>query len=333
MFHVDRQTRLTLASFSFMIEMMKRRKGGRGSPWLTMEKRRWIGFVYILLGASFWGIGGTVAQYLFQYENVSVEWLVSFRLVVSGILLLIIAQIQNRKTNVFRIFLNKHDTIQLLIFSLFGMLAVQYTYMESIHLGNAAVATLLQYLSPIYIILFLILKRTSSLKGRDIIAVLLAFTGTLLLLTNGEFNRLSVPTTAVLWGMLSGVTLAFYTLYPKQLLQKWGSTTVVAWGMFIGGVILSIFHPPWQVHLSDWTLVTGFCLFFVVIFGTMLAFWFYLESLAYLKPQETSVLGTVEPLTAIIASVLWLQIPFGSYQMIGTCFILMMVFVLSLSKN
>ena len=65
----------------------------------------------------------------------------------------------------------------------------------------------------------------------------------------------------------------------------------------------------------------------------MLAFWFYLESLAYLKPQETSVLGTVEPLTAIIASVLWLQLPFGSYQMIGTCIILLMVFVIVLFKN
>ena len=44
--------------------------------------------------------------------------------------------------------------ITLIIYSLFGMLIVQYAYMASINEGNAAVATLLQYIAPVYIILW-----------------------------------------------------------------------------------------------------------------------------------------------------------------------------------
>lgn len=54
---------------------------------------------------------------------------------------------------------NKASAGQLLIFGLFGMLAVQYTYMASIQHGNAAVATLLQYLSPVIVIIYSVLRK------------------------------------------------------------------------------------------------------------------------------------------------------------------------------
>lgn len=317
-------TTLKLANFG---EFSLYKKG------IAMEKkRRFIGFLYVLFSAVFWGIGGTVSQYLFQNENLSVEWLVSFRLLVSGAILLLIAKIKNPKFHLTRIFYHKPDALSLVIFSLFGMLSVQYTYMASIDLGNAAVATLLQYLSPVYVIIYLVLRKSSKQQISHGLAVLLALTGTFLLLTNGSLKQLSVPASAIIWGILSGIALAFYTLYPRELLKKWGALAVVGWGMLIAGTALACFYPPWHIDMSSWTIATGWFLFFVVIFGTMLAFWFYLESLAYLRPQETSVLGTVEPLAAILASVLWLQIPFGLWQMLGSCLILAMVILLAFSK-
>ena len=48
----------------------------------------------------------------------------------------------------------------MILFGLFGMLAVQYTYFASIKEGNAAVATLLQYLAPIFITVYLLSNGT-----------------------------------------------------------------------------------------------------------------------------------------------------------------------------
>ncbi|MET3695834.1 drug/metabolite transporter (DMT)-like permease [Bacillus oleivorans] len=296
-------------------------------------QRRWPGFILVTLGASFWGVGGTVAQRLFHEANISVEWLVSIRLLVAGVLMLLFAFFLQDRKQIFKIWADRKTAFQLVIFGLLGMLAVQYTYMASINLGNAAVATLLQYLAPVFILLYLVLAKVNKLKTRDIIAVILALSGTFLLLTNGSAGTLAVPTSSILWGILSGVALAFYTLYAGRLLQRWGSLNIIGWAMIIGGIGMSIIHPPWQFETSNWTIETYFYLSFVILFGTMLAFWFYLESLKYLKPQETSLLGTLEPLAAIVSSVLWLKISFGMYQLVGTCLILSMILYLSVSKE
>ncbi|SUM34987.1 multidrug ABC transporter permease [Staphylococcus gallinarum] len=52
------------------------------------------------------------------------------------------------------------------------MLLVQYSYMASINYGNAAVATLLQYIAPLYIIIWYVLRGQERFKMFDCIAIL-----------------------------------------------------------------------------------------------------------------------------------------------------------------
>ncbi|WP_246199928.1 DMT family transporter [Salirhabdus euzebyi] len=297
-----------------------------------MNKRtRNIGIFLVICGATLWGVGGTVAQKLFQDYGIDVDWLVSTRLLLAGVLLLIIQSMKKTSSQVINILKNKKVVIQLLVFGLFGMLAVQYTYMASINLGNAAVATLLQYLAPVMIIIYLLLRKQTILTKQDVITTSLALVGCLFLLTNGSFSQLSVPAPAIVWGVLSGVALAFYTLYAIPLLKQYDSLVIVGWAMIIGGLALSFIHPPWNIaYLSVEAIMY---LFFVVVFGTMLAFWFYIESLQYLSAKETSVLGSLEPLSAVLTTVFWLREPFGMYQWIGTACIIGMVLILSMKKK
>ncbi len=205
----------------------------------------------------------------------------------------------------------------MIIFGLLGMLAVQYTYMASINHGNAAVATLLQYLAPVMIIVYLLLRKLTIFTKQDLMTVTLALLGTFLLLTNGAISGLSVPVISIFWGILSGVALAFYTLYAIPLLKEFDSLVVVGWAMAIGGVTLSFIHPPWQADFSNFTAEIYMYLIFVIIFGTMFAFWFYIESLQYLSPKETSLIGNLEPLSAVLTMVVWLGEPFGFFSMVG----------------
>ncbi|GEK60348.1 hypothetical protein MHA01_32530 [Marinococcus halophilus] len=178
------------------------------------------------------------------------------------------------------------------------MLVVQYTYMASIADGNAAVATLLQYLSPAFIMMYLLLRRQTAFTRQEAWTLTLAHAGCFLLLTNGSLQQFQLPVSAVVWGTLSGIALAFYTLYAVGLLQRFASLVVVGWGMVIGGGVLSFWHPVWRAFPETLTLEGYLYLLFVIVGGTMIAFWFYIASLNYLEAKATSLLGCLEPLAS-----------------------------------
>lgn len=286
-----------------------------------------------MTGAIFWGIGGTVAKKLFQQYGIDMGWFVTIRLLIAGLLLLCVHILKKGPADIFGIWKNKRFSLQLVIFGLVGMLGVQYTYMASIEKGNAAVATLLQYLAPVMIIIYLFVRKQSAPTRKDMYTVSLALLGSFFLLTNGSLSQLSVPSDAVLWGILSGAALAFYTLYAVRFLAKYDSLVIVGWAMLIGGVALSFIHPPWQMNIKSLPFEACLYLIFVIIFGTMLAFWFYIESLNHLSPKESSLLGSLEPVAAVFTTVFWLKDSFGWLQWIGMSCIMAMVLFLALNRD
>lgn len=289
------------------------------------------GIMLVITGAMLWGISGTVAQYLFQKKGFSPEWLVVIRLLVSGLILLLYAFMKGNP-NIWKIWRSKHDSLSLILFSTLGMLGVQYTYFAAIKYGNAPTATILQYLSPVIITGYLAIRTKKNPNLQEIIAIGLAMLGTFFIITKGTIHSLSISKLALFWGISSAFTAAFYTLHPRSLLIKWGSILVVGWGMLIGGIAFSFIHQPWNCT-GEWSITSIFAVIFVVLFGTLIAFYCYLESLKYIQPTEASVLSSVEPLSAAFLSVLWLHAPLDMPQLLGTVCIIVTIIILSRAKN
>lgn len=290
--------------------------------------------IWMVLSATvLWGLSGTVAQYLFQHTEIVVKDLVFIRLFVSGLLLLCLAAINEGSKKVWSIWTDFSSNYRLVIFGILGMLAVQYTFFEAIAKGDAATATLLQFLGPLFITIYVALRAFRLPTMQELFAVGLALLGVGLLVTNGRFTELAVSQEAVLWGLASAAALAFYTLYPIPLLNKWSSALVIGWAMTIGAVGLAVIQPPWSILELNWSLsLVGFVLF-VVVLGTLIPFYLYLESLRYIKPSETSILSSAEPLAAAISAVVWLNVSFGWFQALGGACIMITVIVISKAKN
>ncbi|OMH90698.1 transporter [Staphylococcus argenteus] len=291
------------------------------------------GILLAITGACLWGLGGTVSDFLFKHHNIDIDWYVTARLVISGIFLLIMYKMMQPKRSIFSVFQDRQMLGKLLIFSILGMLVVQYAYMASINTGNAAIATLLQYIAPVYIIVWFVLRGVAKLTLFDVLAIVMTLVGTFLLLTNGSFSNLVVNPASLFWGILAGVALAFYTIYPSKLLNRYGSILIVGWAMLISGIAMNLRHPIWQINISEWGLSTILFLLFGIIGGTALAFYFFIDSLQYISAKETTLFGTVEPVVAVIASSLWLHVTFKSFQIVGIILIMILILLLSLKKQ
>jgi len=289
------------------------------------------GIILVIIGSMLWGISGTVAQYLFQQKGFSPEWLVVIRLLVSGIILLLYVFIKGEQ-NIWKIWRTKHDVLSLIFFSVLGMLGVQYTYFAAIKYGNAATATILQYSSPIIITCYLAIRTKKIPDFQEIIAIGLAMLGTFFIITKGNIHSISISKLALFWGITSAFAAAFYTVQPRSLLTKWGSILVVGWGMLIGGIAFSFVQQPWNCT-GKWSITSTLAITFVVLFGTLVAFTCFLESLKYIKPTESSVLSAAEPLSAALLSVLWLHEQLRIAQWLGTACIIITIIILSRVKN
>ena len=289
------------------------------------------GIMLVIIAAMLWGVSGTVAQYLFQEKEFTTEWLVVIRLLVSGIILLLYSSIKG-KQEILEIWKSKDDRLKLILFSLIGMIGIQYTYFAAIKYGNAATATILQYLSPVIITCYLAVRTKKVPNLQEIIAIILAISGTFLIITKGNIHSISISKLALFWGISSAFAAAFYTLQPLSLLKKWGSVPVVGWGMLIGGIAFSFIHQPWNCN-GQWSVTSILGIIFVVLFGTLIAFTCFLESLKYIKPTESSILSSAEPLSAAILSVVWLHEQLGIAEWLGTAFIIITIIILSYAKR
>lgn len=297
----------------------------------TIQKR-YKGIMMIVAGAALWGISGTVAQQLFASEGFEPGWLVTVRMMIAGILLLLWTAVKSGQQEIWKIFRYTKDRVHLFIFAVGGMVGVQYTYFMAVGTGDAATATLLQYLGPIFITVYVAWKCRRLPNRWEVSALALALIGAFLLITNGSLQGLSIPIDAFVWGIVSALAAAFYTVYPVRLLARWNSTIVVGWSMVLGSLCLATFNPLWEVTGQHWSLLSASYVAFVILFGTLVPFYMFIESLRYITSTEASVLSSAEPLSAVIVSCLWLHVSFGLLQGVGGLCIIATVTLLAIKK-
>jgi len=112
----------------------------------------------------------------------------------------------------------RKDAGEILCFGILGMSMCQYTYFTAIGASNAGTATVLQYIGPVIIVVYVSL-RTLKLPGpKEICATILAVLGTFFLATHGDPESLVLSEKALFWDLASAAALAVYTVQPGRLL-------------------------------------------------------------------------------------------------------------------
>lgn len=294
------------------------------------EKLQVTGIVLTLLGGTLWGFCGSCGQFLFQYKEVISNWLVPFRLTFAGALILLLLAVKE-KGKILDVWREPKGRRDILIFSVFGMMLCQYSYFTTIQHSNAGTATVLQYMGPAMILVYACLRDRRKPKSYEVLALCCCMLGTFILATHGNISELAIPPQALIWGVISAVTLVVYTLQPAELMKRYSTLLTLGWGMFIGGFVLMLLMRPWTMHpIIDGQTILAMC--FIVIFGTICAFYCYLTGVRMVGATNASMLACIEPVAATVISVVWLKVEFQAIDLVGFVFVLSTVFIISLNQ-
>lgn len=282
------------------------------------------------LAAVMWGISGLFAESLFKVSsNITPIWLTQIRLIISGIVLLIIATVLHQKP--FSVLKDKKNTLPIIAYGVFGLLPVQVFYFIAIEMANASIATILQFIGPFFVLTYLAVTHQQVLRKLDVLAAILAFIGVFLLSTHGNFNQLAITPLALVFGLLSAVGEASYTLIPVKLVKRVSSLVVTGWGMLFAGVGLMIVYPQFPVIPNTprvWLDVSA-----IIIIGTIIPFQIMANALRYVQPSTVSLLDAFEPLSATVGSVLIFGLVMSGMDWLGTLLVIGSVLALNFTPK
>ena len=284
------------------------------------------GMLLASLASSLWAISGISGEILFKKFNFSSDWLVSTRTLISGILLFLIV-IFIEKKSVLKPLKNKRDCVGIILFGTAGMYLVQYTYFKTIELSNVSFATILQFTAPFFIFIYESIKNKKVPAVSTVILLFMTILGVVFIATKGNFSNLSVSLEALLLGVISAIMIAFYSTYPKKLLKKYGSITVVGWGMIIGSIISNVIHPIWKIE-GNVNAKSMIQVIIVVILGTSIAYLIYIASLNYISSSLAGILTAFEPVLAAILSVAIFGLKFSFIEIVGFILVFVSIFIL-----
>ena len=288
------------------------------------------GYWCAALGGIIWGLSGVAGQFLLSVYDASPFWLTGVRMTCAGIVFLILSLRQTRSLGI--VVRHPKELITVFIYGIFGLMLNQLSYFFSISYSNAGTATVLQTLCVVMMAVLVCLQRSRLPYGREILSVILAFIGVVLIATHGRITELVLSPQALIWCLLDAASCVVYTLLSINPVRKWGSVVVNAIGMLTGGIFLSFLYRPWEVmpHLD----LAGWLAFFgIVLFGTVLTYVLFLQGVKDIGPLNTTLIATVEPVSSALCSALLLGTVFTFAEIIGLVLIIATVFLIVAQKK
>lgn len=291
----------------------------------SIGKRK--GVLLVVISTLLWAINGNIASYLFKSKSITPEHLTMFRLVFSGAILLVYEFYKNN-WEVFKIFEEKHYLFRLIYFAIFGLLAMQYGYFVATKYSNAATATILQSLAPFFIVLIKSIVEKKLPKTNIIVSLFLALFGVFLFVTQGKIGQIVITKLAMVFGLIAAIGSVNYNLSSNSLQRKFNTKIIMAWAMVIAGILFTIFFRPFNSNFRL-TFITTLGIIYVVLFGTLIPFLFYLIGVNLIGPEKASILCLLEPVVATLIAVIFLGEGFLVIDYIGIASVIVALFLLN----
>jgi DME family drug/metabolite transporter len=295
------------------------------------------GYLFIAAATFFWGFSATMGRAVFTgrllaggqaLRPIQPLILAQSRSTIALLILLPILLLTRRSSLRVR---SRSHLLQFFVLGILGLAVSNYFYYLAIQKTSVATAIVLQYVAPIWVLLYMLARRLQRPTMRRISGVVLAVLGCALavgelaarhkfpwLVISGiRFNGLGVVAAE-----LAAISFAFYNVYGQHLLQIYDRWTVLVYALLGAAIFWQIVNPPWKIiaqHYSggQWLFMALFS-----ITSMLVPFSLYFVGLQHLDPTRAIVTACLEPVWAILLTAVILGEWVSPMQVLGIVVVL-----------
>ncbi|MBQ8390600.1 MAG: EamA family transporter [Oscillibacter sp.] len=265
----------------------------------------------ILLAAALWGIIGLWNRRLMA-GGLSPTGIVTVRNFGGCVLLCAVFAVKDR--SVFRV-----KRAHLKYFFGTGIVSVvlfTVCYFSCQQICSLAVASILLYTAPSFVVLLSALLWKEPINLRKILALLLTLVGCSQVC--GLFaGQVTVTLAGFLLGLGSGFFYALYSIFGRYALSHYSSMTVTVWTFLFAGPASLVLLRPADITAMTGDIAMPLTAVCLVVFSTVLPYLFYTSGLAKVESGKASIMASLEPVVASLAGVMAFGEPMTAMTAVG----------------
>ena len=213
-----------------------------------------------------------------------------------------------------------------------SQLMMNFTYFSALQHTSLAVAGVLLYTAPIFVMLLSGLLFQETITAKKIFALILAFLGCVLVSGVGTDSRVSLP--GLLYGLGAGISYAMYSVFGRYAIRRgYGSWTLTFYS-FLFCTLASIFLcdfsliAPAAVQPVEWLWILSLGL--VTAFAPYVL---YSKGLEAMENSRASILASIEPVVAAVVGVIVFREALTLPVAAGIALVLTAIVILSINKR
>ena len=259
--------------------------------------KTYIHYLYVILAAACWGVIGLFNRILGEL-GVGVLQRVTVR--NFGALVVLTAVFAIVRRDVFRV---KLRHLPLFLGSgIVSVLGLSIVYFQCQMECSLAVAGILLYLAPSFVVLMGAVLWKAPVTRRKVAALVLALVGCGLVsgIVGGE---VTASPRGLLLGVASGFCYATYTVFSHYALRHYDSLTMTYWTFVFAGLGSLVFWDTAAITaaLSDGRGIVG--ALGLAVIATALPYFFYTKGLEGVESGKASIIANVEPVVGALVGV------------------------------
>jgi DME family drug/metabolite transporter len=272
------------------------------------------GYLYIAAAALLWGILGPFSKLAFSQGLQPME-VAFWRAVLAWGLFGIHAAVTKSLRMKIR------DLPMVIIFAVSGVTLFYGTYQLAIRHGGAALASVLLYTAPAWVVVIARFTFSERLTRPKMTALALTLIG--IVCVAGGGGSIQMTGSALFFGLAAGFCYSFYYIFGKYFSTRYSSPNLFVYLLPIGAATLL----PW-VDFSSKSAACWGALVCIAVLSTYGAYFCYYIGVKHLEASRAAIAATLEPVMAAVVAYFWWGESFGVTGYAGSTLILLAVILM-----